>query len=199
MKVEKLLAKFGLTAIRYGDGSGGKGLLSLDEQLAAMGIVWHASNTGFLLLLAECNDDRAALTDLMHLVFQQAAQLLADNWDGFYPQQAVTALCVTAVAIAMHQQGRNCPECDGTGKVKMPKWRRIIKCQCCKGEGIVPWDNETIFAAFSEQLPVTPKRFIAYNDYIETLVYWLAGQKTAAVLLLEERMRQERREARLVA
>ncbi|MFM2477388.1 hypothetical protein [Celerinatantimonas sp. MCCC 1A17872] len=196
MQIEKLLAKFGLTAVRYGDGTGGKGLLSLDEQLAAVGITWHQSNAGFLLLIAQCNNDKRALNDLMHLVYQMAAQLFADHWRGFCPKQAVTALCVTAVAIALHEQGRQCDACHGTGKVK--RYRKQVKCQNCV-DGYIPWDKYSIYSAFNEQLPITFDAFESYRPYVDTLVEWIANERTTAFLAMEERMQLEIAEARLVA
>lgn len=196
INIEKLLTKFGLTAVRYGERTGGKALLSVDEQLAAVGIVWHQAPVGFLLLMAECNDDNDALTELMHLVFQQGAQLLTDHWRGFYPQQAVTALCVTSVAVVMKQQGRRCPECHGSGKIH--RHRKMIKCQACE-QGRIPWTNETMFAAFCEHLPVTFGRFKKYKSYIDSLVEWLAAQRTAAILVMDQRLEKEKAEARKVA
>ncbi|CAG9001724.1 MAG: hypothetical protein CENE_03750 [Candidatus Celerinatantimonas neptuna] len=196
IRIEKLLTKFGLTAVRYSENTGGETLQSVDEQLAAVGIVWHDAPVGFLLLMAECNNDRHALTELMHLVFQQSAQLLTDNWREFYPQQAVTALCVTSVAMAMNQQGGHCPECNGTGRVL--RHRKTIKCQACE-QGGTPWTDETMFAVFCEQLPVTVERFKQYKSYINSLVKWLLAQRTEAILVMDKRIEEEKAEAMKVA
>ncbi|CAG8998070.1 MAG: hypothetical protein CENE_00001 [Candidatus Celerinatantimonas neptuna] len=194
--IEKLMAKFDLKGMHYSDGCGGRSALSVEEQLAAVGLAWRDAPAGFLLLLAECNDDRASLTQLMHLMFKATAELIAENWRGFYTQQAISALCVTAIMIAMNQRGRQCPECSGTGFYLRKRESR--PCPACD-DGVIAWTKETMHAAFSEQLPVSYKRFQKYLPYLETLSDWLCGQRTAAILLMDQRMGQEYQEARLVA
>ncbi|MGF1834804.1 hypothetical protein [Photobacterium sanguinicancri] len=64
MKIEKLLGKFGLKGINYAPSMGGKPLLSLEEQLAVVGITCKESPIGFHILFVECLSDRDSVREL---------------------------------------------------------------------------------------------------------------------------------------
>ncbi|MFM2486595.1 hypothetical protein [Celerinatantimonas yamalensis] len=51
---------------------------------------------------------------------------------------------------------------------------------------------------FNEQLPITFDAFESYRPYVDTLVEWIANERTAAVLAMDQRMQLEIAEARLV-
>ncbi|GAB3528596.1 hypothetical protein [Photobacterium alginatilyticum] len=196
MKIEKLLGKFGMKGITYGPRTGGKALLSLDEQLAVVGISWKESPVGFHILFVECLSDRDSARELYQLTWLEAAKAM-QKWRGVYPPKAIEALCLTAMAEATQQLGQLCPECNGAGRVTN-KHRVTRKCPCCK-EGRIEWTTETRFALFCQKLPITYSRFKRYSTVLEKLVEWLVGQRTAAVLALQGRVEREEAEVLEVA
>lgn len=194
MKPETLLAKFNLKGINYEamQTAGGKGLFGLDEQLAMVGITWKESPVGFLVLFVEClSDERSA--KLLYQSTLVEAQRLMQDFRGTYPDKALQALCVTAIMEACNANGRICPECNGTGKVR-DKYRHVRKCMCCT-DGRIEWGKETRFSVFCQTLPITYSRFKAYHSVLPEMVKWLLGQRTAAMLAMMGRLAEEEREA----
>ncbi|MEZ8095801.1 hypothetical protein ACED51_17010 [Photobacterium swingsii] len=188
MKIERLLAKFNIKGINYEPLQGEKALLSLDEQLAIVGITWHKSPVGFLALFVECLSDKTAAQQLYKATLVEAHQAMAD-WRGVYPIKALEALCITAMTEVTLQQGRVCPECNGSGDV-IDKQRHSRKCQCCD-DGRILWTTETRFALFCQTLPITYSRFKRYQPVLRKLVCWLKGQRAAAVQALQSRVVSE--------
>ncbi|CAK2389008.1 hypothetical protein [Vibrio crassostreae] len=193
MQIEKLLAKFNVKGINYDLCSGGKGGLSLDEQLAIVGLAWKEAPVGFLVLFVEYLQDRPALNKLYQTTLQEANTLM-DTWRGPYPDRALEALVRTAIAEATQQFGQVCPECNGSGKY-IAKNRVKRTCPCCDG-GRIGWTQETRFAYFCQTLPVTFSRFKKYELILETLVKCLVDKRSAAVLALQGRYEQEESVAR---
>ncbi|PNH99586.1 hypothetical protein [Vibrio diazotrophicus] len=190
MRPETLLAKFSLKGLNYEQmhNGGGKGLFSLEEQLAMVGITWKESPVGFLVLFVEClSDERSA--NLLYKSTLIEAQRLMQNWRGAYPDKALKALCVTAMMEACNDQGRICSECNGSGKVR-DKHRNVRNCMCCV-EGRIEWECETRFAVFCQTLPITYSRFRKYHSILLELTKWLTGQRTAAMLAMMERIEEE--------
>lgn len=188
MQIEKLLAKFNVKGINYDLCSGGKGGLSLDEQLAIVGLAWKEAPVGFLVLFVEYLQDRPALNKLYQSTLQEAKTLM-EAWRGPYPERALEALVRTAIAEATQQFGQVCPECNGSGKY-IAKNRARRTCPCCDG-GRIGWTQETRFAYFCQTLPVTFSRFKKYESILETLVKCLVDKRSAAVLALQGRYEQE--------
>lgn len=193
MKIEKLLGKFGIKGITYGPRTGGQPLLSVEEQLAAVGICWSESPVGWLLLFVEGLEDVYALKQLHTATMGEALREM-QSWRGTYPEKALHALCVTAIAEATQQFGQICPECEGAGKV-LSKCKHSRKCPCCT-EGRIKWTNETRFAYFAQTLPVTYSRFNRYKLVLENMVDWLTCNRTVALLAIQGRIEKEEREAR---
>ncbi|WP_318520656.1 hypothetical protein [Photobacterium leiognathi] len=188
MRVETLLNKFSIKGINYNPNSGGKGLLSAEEQLALVGLCWQKSPVGWLVLFVEGLRDTKALKQL-HLETRKEALRLMKSWRGVYPDKAITALCATAIAEATQQSGQVCPECNGSAIV-VDKHRNRCKCQCCKAGRIV-WTQETRFAYFSQVLSVTYSRFKRYNVVLSKLMCWLIDNRTVAVMAMEKQVEKE--------
>lgn len=192
MRIERLLAKFNIKGINYEPNQGGRGLLSVEEQLAIVGFCWKDAPVGWLVLFVE------GLSDVHALKLLQTATLAEINremehWRGTYPEKALDALCLTAIAEATQQHGQLCPECRGTGRTTN-KYRVTRQCPACK-DGRVPWTNETRFAKFAQVLPVPYSRFKRYKPVLENVVQWLISNRTTAMLAIQERMEREVREA----
>lgn len=185
MRVETLLNKFSIKGVNYNPNSGGKGLLSAEEQLALVGLCWHKSPVGWLVLFVEGLRDTKALKQL-HTETRKEALRLMKSWRGVYPEKALTALCVTAIAEATQQSGQVCPECNGSGKV-ISKCNHQRKCQCCK-KGRIEWTQETRFAYFTQVLPVTYGRFKYYSIPLIRLVGWLLSHKEVALLSIDNKL-----------
>ena len=114
MRIETLLSKFAIKGINYDPQSGGgKALLSAEEQLAVVGLCWHESPVGWLVLFVEGLRDVHALKQLQIATRGETLRLMED-WRGVYPEKALTALCATAIAEATQQNGQVCPECNGS-------------------------------------------------------------------------------------
>ncbi|NAW63978.1 hypothetical protein [Photobacterium halotolerans] len=196
MRIEKLIGKFGLKGIHYAPSTGGRALLTVEEQLAIVGLQWRVSPAGWLLLFEEVQSDEVSRKQLIQILMGEANRLMV-NWRGTYPDKALIALAVTAIAECSQQFGAICPECNGTGYTKN-KRRITRKCPACK-DGRVPWTNETRFAKFAQVLPVPFSRFNRYKPILEELVRWLNDGRTAALLSVQQQIELEEREARKVA
>ncbi|WP_256382823.1 hypothetical protein [Photobacterium toruni] len=189
MRIETLLSKFAIKGINYDPQSGGgKALLSAEEQLAVVGLCWHESPVGWLVLFVEGLRDVHALKQLQIATRGETLRLMED-WRGVYPEKALTALCATAIAEATQQNGQVCPECNGSGKV-LSKCNHQRQCQCCKN-GRIEWTQETRFAYFAQVLPVTYSRFKRYNVILNLVVLWLIDNRTVAVFAMEEQVKRE--------
>ncbi|EPG0369717.1 hypothetical protein ACSWVZ_002569 [Photobacterium damselae] len=189
MKIETLLSKFDIKGINYGPSTGGGNpLLSAEEQLAVVGLCWHESPVGWLLLFVEGLRDVNALKQLQIATMGEALRLMED-WRGVYPEKAIKALCATAIAEATQQKGQICPECNGSAVV-LSKCNHKRKCQCCK-DGRIEWTQETRFAYFAQVLPVTYSRFKQYNNVLFTLIDWLYFNREVAVLNIERQIQKE--------
>lgn len=187
MRIETLLSKFAIKGINYDPLSGGgKALLSAEEQLAVVGLCWHESPVGWLLLFVEGLRDVHALKQLQIATRGETLRLMED-WRGVYPEKALTALCATAIAEATQQNGQVCPECDGSGKV-LSKCNHLRKCQCCKN-GRIEWTLETRFAYFAQVLPVTYSRFKCYLVILNILVEWLVYNRNLAILAINSKLK----------
>ncbi|PSU01567.1 hypothetical protein C9J03_24065 [Photobacterium gaetbulicola] len=66
-------------------------------------------------------------------------------------------------------------------------------------EGRIEWTTEFRFAVFCQSLPITYTRFKRYSTVLNKLVAWLAGQRTAAVLAVQNMVEREKEEEREVA
>ncbi|MCD9554577.1 hypothetical protein GLP31_19090 [Photobacterium carnosum] len=192
MRIETLLSKFAIKGINYDPLSGGgKALLSAEEQLAVVGLCWHESPVGWLLLFVEGLRDVHALKQLQIATRGETLRLMED-WRGVYPEKALTALCATAIAEATQQNGQVCPECDGAGKV-LSKCNHQRKCQCCKN-GRIEWTQETRFAYFAQVLPVTYSRFKQYGQILINIIEWLVKNKEIVVVALDKRINLEKKD-----
>ncbi|HIF9214628.1 TPA: hypothetical protein ACX6QF_000080 [Photobacterium damselae] len=192
MKIETLLSKFDIKGINYGPSTGGGNpLLSAEEQLAVVGLCWHESPVGWLLLFVEGLRDVNALKQLQIATMGEALRLMED-WRGVYPEKAIKALCATAIAEATQQQGQICPECNGSAVV-VDKNRNRCKCPCCS-KGRIEWTQETRFAYFAQILPVTYSRFKRYYSVLSLLVLWLIKNRSLAVMAMEGQVEREGRE-----
>ncbi|MEZ8379391.1 hypothetical protein AB6D67_03400 [Vibrio splendidus] len=189
MQIEKLLAKFNAKGSNYEPCSGGKGLLSQDEQLAIVGLAWKESPVGFLVLFVECLQDKSALKKLYQATLIEATTLM-ETWRGPYPDKALEALAATAIAEATQQFGQVCLECNGSGKY-IAKNRARRTCPCCDG-GRIGWTQETRFAYFCQTLPVTFSRFKKYESILGKLVKRLVDKRSAAALALQGRVLKEK-------
>lgn len=196
LNIERLLAKFGMKGINYGAVPGGKATFSVEEQLAMVGICWDESPAGWQCLMVECLADQAAYRELLAVMHGEANRRM-QQWRGTFPQDALTALAITAIAESTQQRGTICGECLGTGKTKTraQQWR---KCPACK-EGRVPWTNETRYAKFARTLDVPYSRFTRYKPVLEELVDWLTMGRTAALLRMQGQMDKEKAEAKKAA
>ncbi len=189
MKIETLLSKFDIKGINYGPSTGGGNpLLSAEEQLAVVGLCWHESPVGWLLLFVEGLRDVNALKQLQIATMGEALRLMED-WRGVYPEKAIKALCATAIAEATQQRGQICPECNGSAIV-VDKNRNRCKCPCCS-EGRILWTQETRFAYFAQVLPVTYSRFKRYCSVLNLLVLWLLENRSVAVMAIDEQVEME--------
>ncbi|WP_318438137.1 hypothetical protein [Photobacterium leiognathi] len=188
MRVETLLNKFSIKGINYNLNSGGKGLLSAEEQLALVGLCWHESPVGWLVLFVEGLRDTKALKQL-HIETRKEALRLMKNWRGVYPEKALIALCAAAIAEATQQNGQVCPECNGSGKV-LSKCNHQRKCQCCKN-GRIEWTEETRFSYFAQVLPVTYNRFKRYSIVLNQLIFWIVNNRKIAVCAMELQIKKE--------
>ena len=170
---------------------GGKALLSAEEQLAVVGLCWHESPVGWLVLFVEGLRDVHALKQLQIATRGETLRLMED-WRGVYPEKALTALCATAIAIAeaTQQNGQVCPECNGSGKV-LSKCNHQRQCQCCKN-GRIEWTQETRFAYFAQVLPVTYSRFKRYLAVFNVLVEWLIDSRTVAIFAMKNKIALEK-------
>lgn len=194
MRPETLLAKFNLKGISYEESRGGKGLMSLDEQLAAVGITWKESPIGFLVLFVEALNDQASAR-LLYTATMEHANRLMNDMDGHRSELAVHALVVTAIYESTNPMGRLCPECNGSGSLKN-KYRHLIKCSHCH-KGKIKWTLETRFAAAcsvqkgNQHFAITFSRFKKYHEVLQELNNWLADKRNAAMLALMERIEVE--------
>ena len=195
MQLERLLAKFNVKGMNYNPSSGGKGLISHEEQLAIVGAVWKESPIGFLVLFVECLQDKTALHKLYQATLIEAKALM-DKWRGPYPEKALHALVSTAIAEATQQSGQVCPECNGSGKY-IAKNRARRTCPCCN-DGRIVWTQETRFAFFCQTLPVTFSRFKRYEPIIGKLVKFLVDKRSLAALALKGRYKQEEAVAKVL-
>lgn len=190
MKIETLLSKFDIKGINYGPSTGGGNpLLSAEEQLAVVGLCWHESPVGWLLLFVEGLRDVNALKQLQIATMGEALRLMED-WRGVYPEKAIKALCATAIAEATQQQGQICPECNGSAVV-LSKCNHKRKCQCCKN-GRIEWTQETRFAYFARTLPVTYSRFCRYQFILVKLIEWLVKSRMIAILAIDIAVNKEK-------
>ncbi|HIF9272856.1 TPA: hypothetical protein ACX6QR_000836 [Photobacterium damselae] len=189
MKIETLLSKFDIKGINYGPSTGGGNpLLSAEEQLAVVGLCWHESPVGWLLLFVEGLRDVNALKQLQIATMGEALRLMED-WRGVYPEKAIKALCATAIAEATQQQGQICPECNGAATV-LSKCNHRRKCQCCKN-GRIEWTQETRFAYFARTLPVTYSRFSKYSRILKIMVTWLLEHRNNVYLSVKNQIKKE--------
>ncbi|PSW31712.1 hypothetical protein C9J21_15415 [Photobacterium phosphoreum] len=192
MRIETLLSKFAIKGINYDPQSGGgKALLSAEEQLAVVGLCWHESPVGWLVLFVEGLRDVHALKQLQIATRGETLRLMED-WRGVYPEKALTALCATAIAEATQQNGQVCPECNGAGKV-LSKCNHQRKCQCCKN-GRIEWTQETRFAYFDQFLPVTYSRFKRYSSILINIIEWLIKNKEIVIIILDNQINLEKKD-----
>lgn len=182
MNIERVIAKFDLKGINYEPSKGGKALMTLEEYLATVGIAWKQSPVGFLVLFVECLNDAQSAKQLFKATMIEANEIMK-TWRGTYPDKALNALCITAIAEATQPLGQICPECNGSGKVRS-KCNHSVKCPCCD-DGRIQWTQETRFAYFCLTLRITYSRFRRYMPVIKALVDWLSDKRNAAALAVQ--------------
>lgn len=174
VRIDSLLIKCGLDSLYLEGDDQLSDNIGLGDQLAGQGIDLNISHTGLLLLLLQCHCRRLALIELMHLVFQQSAQQLTDQWRGFYPQQAVSALASTAVKLALKSYRDHC----------FVRFANVEQhCQKCQSSQL---QLDLPFQIFSEYLPVQLQGFEPYRHQLEQLVDWLKLQRQKALQALSD-------------
>ncbi|WP_316245410.1 hypothetical protein [Vibrio cholerae] len=131
MRPETLLAKFDLRGLNYEQmhNGGGKGLFSLEEQLAIVGVSWKESPVGFLVLFVEVLANKASLKLLQQAVKVELAGL-TNGQRGQKSDKAFEAMVAAAIIEATQPLGQICTSCGGTGKYKNASYN-LRKCQHC--------------------------------------------------------------------
>ncbi|SHO56144.1 hypothetical protein [Vibrio quintilis] len=192
MKPETLLAKFDLKGINYEQTQtgGGKGLFTLEEQLAMVGIEWKQSPVGFLILFVEIHSCPYSRHSLEVAVTEQLNKIAA-NQRGQRSPAAFDAMVHVAIEESITPSGRVCPTCNGSGLYKTPR-RQTRNCIHCQ-DGRIIWNTESRFAVmcsggFACSYDVFKRR---YHPVLEQVAKWLAGQRNAAMLALMERIEKE--------
>ena len=99
MNIERVIAKFDLKGINYEPSKGSKALMTLEEYLATVGIAWKQSPVGFLVLFVECLNDAQSAKQLFKATMIEANEIMK-TWRGAYPDKALNAMCITAIAEA---------------------------------------------------------------------------------------------------
>lgn len=192
MRPETLLAKFDLRGLNYEQmhNGGGKGLFSLEEQLAIVGVSWKESPVGFLVLFVEVLANKASLKLLQQAVKVELAEL-TNGQRGQKSDKAFEAMVTAAIIEATQPLGQICTSCGGTGKYKNASYN-LRKCQHCN-DGRVEWSVETRFATMcSTGFACTYTYFKKhYHPLLDQLTKWLANKRNAAMLVLMERIEKE--------
>ncbi|MGD8109363.1 transposase [Vibrio sp. TRT 17S01] len=191
MRPETLLAKFNLKGLNYEQmhNGGGKGLFSVEEQLAMVGVTWSESPVGFLVLFVEMHNHQHSRKMLEQAIVAEL-NTLTITWRGQKSEHALNALVHAAIEEAISPLGRVCPTCNGSGLYTTAR-RQKRNCTHCK-EGRIPWNMETRFAVVcSGRFACTYSMFKRYHSVLEKVTYWLSGKRNAAMLALMERIEQE--------
>lgn len=195
MKPETLLAKFSIKGLSYEpmqDKNGNKNQLSLEEQLAIVGVTWKESPVGFLVLFVEAQSCAHSRQLLEKAVMIECANRTT-SWRGQKSEAALYALVNAAIEEATHPLGRVCSSCNGTGLYTTPR-RQARHCLHCDN-GRVPWNTETRFACMcSTQFACTYSMFKRYLPILEGVTRWLSDKRNAAMLALMERIEREEKE-----
>ncbi|MBU2897703.1 hypothetical protein [Vibrio hepatarius] len=191
MRPETLLAKFGLKGINYSQGGGGKGIFSLEEQLAMVGISWKESPVGFLILFTEIHKDFHSRKMLEPVVMLELINMTAKN-RGQKSELAYKAIVQVAITEATSQLGQICPTCNGSGYYKTER-RQKRNCTFCN-EGRIQWDEHSRFAALVSDGKFRCTYSVFKRKYLpilQQLTCWLSDQRTIAMLALMERIKRE--------
>ncbi len=190
MRPETLLAKFGLKGINYDQSGGGKGVFSLEEQLAMVGLSWSESPVGFLILFTEVHKDfhsRQLLEKAVMLEFVSRCQ----EWRGQQSEYGLEALVKAAIEEAINPLGQVCVTCCGTGVYKTER-RQKRNCVFCD-DGRTPWDEHSRFVQLCSGKFACPYSMFKkrYLPLLEEVTRWLSDKRTAAVLALMETIERE--------
>ncbi|TQQ55754.1 hypothetical protein [Vibrio cholerae] len=190
MRPETLLAKFDLKGINYQAERGGKGIFSLEDQLAMVGITWKESPVGFLVLFVELLDNAQSRRMLEKAVCGELNTLTCD-WRGQKSDLAFAAMVNAAVAEAITPMGQICSCCGGSGKYLSANrhYRDCVHCQ----DGRVAWNVESRFASMcASKFVCTFSVFKRkYHPVLEELSRFLSAKRNAAMLALMDRIQRE--------
>ncbi|EJL6616048.1 hypothetical protein NMS36_000386 [Vibrio cholerae] len=190
MRPETLLAKFDLKGINYQAERGGKGIFSLEDQLAMVGITWKESPVGFLVLFVELLDNAQSRRMLEKAVWGELNTLTSD-WRGQKSDLAFAAMVNAAVAEAITPMGQICSCCGGSGKYLSANrhYRDCVHCQ----DGRVAWNVESRFASMcASKFVCTFSVFKRkYHPVLEELSRFLSEKRNAAMLALMDRIQRE--------
>ncbi|NAW61077.1 hypothetical protein CAG58_03750 [Vibrio sp. V31_P5A7T61] len=192
MRPETLLAKFDLKGLNYEQiqNGGGKGLFSLEEQLAMVGVTWKESPVGFLILFVEMQNNEHSRKMLEKAVMLEVISQ-TQKWRGQKSEKAFLALVRAAIEEAINPLGRVCPACNGTG-FYLSDCRHKRVCHHCH-DGRIEWSYEQRFVAMcSGEFVCTYSMFKRYHDVLEKVTKWLAAKRNAAMLALMERINREK-------
>ncbi|MBY7667246.1 hypothetical protein [Vibrio anguillarum] len=191
MRPETLLAKFDLKGLNYEQmhNGGGKGLFSLEEQLAMVGVTWKESPIGFLILFVEMQNNHHSRNMLEKAVMLEVINQ-TQKWRGQKCEKAFVALVRTAIEESTNPQGQVCPSCGGSG-FYLSECRHKRVCSHCNN-GRIEWNYEQRFAAMcSGEFACTYSMFKRYHEVLEPITKWLCAKRNAAMLALMERIERE--------
>jgi hypothetical protein len=191
MRPETLLAKFDLKGLNYEQmqNGGGKGLISLEEQLAMVGVTWKESPIGFLILFVEMQNNAHSRKMLEKAVMLEVISQ-TQKWRGQKCEKAFLALVRAAIEEAINPLGRVCPACNGSGFYKTDR-RQTRSCTHCN-DGRIGWNYEQRFVAMcSGEFACTYSVFKRYHEVLEPITKWLSAKRNAAMLALMERIDRE--------
>lgn len=188
MKIETIMAKFGLKAVNCEPHTGGKTVVSAEEQLGMVGINWHETPIGFSILFAQYLDDKYAARFVFSHVFLEVFER-AKKKRIKISQSTQKALAIALVCEATSPYGVVCPECDGTGTYKGAN-RITRKCQSCE-DGFIPWDIKTRYATVFSTSKIGYERFEKLAPMYQELVDWLYEENTKAETLLHKQFKHE--------